>query len=456
MNFTSLKSFMLAALLLVAGQVMAQTVVLSEDFSKCTSSNPDNPGDKMDGKTDEYTQISGWSCTNGFIGEGNMKFATSSKAGSIVTPAIDLSDETATYTLKFKACAWYNDAVRVLVQVDEQEAVEVTGLTNTGAPYAACLKEFSLEVKGTSQSKIKIQSASASKGRFFLDDIEVSKLAAGEVADASLSCPKTVIFGSVGVGVQAVEKVEMSGQNLTGDLSVVVEGEGFSCATTTIAKDDAAKAELEVLFVSSKAGDYSGVLTISGGGLKESAVIALSANVVQLEGEGTIDSPYTIADVFTLNNPGRTAWVTGYIVGRVENGNIKEGSTFNADGESVNNSNVLIAASAMETDYNNCVAVQLPAGDVRNVVNLSDNPANLGKQVNLLGEMVAYFGVCGLKNATEYKLNGVSVADVVADAAKVPVKVYTLGGVEVGDSLDGLQKGIYIVKQGDKVKKVVK
>lgn len=37
-----------------------------------------------------------------------------------------------------------------------------------------------------------------------------------------------------------------------------------------------------------------------------------------------------------------------------------------------------------------------------------------------------------------------------------PVEVYTLGGVKVGDSLNGLQKGIYIVKQGQQVKKVVR
>ena len=42
-SFTSLKSWMLLALLFVAGQAAAQQVILSEDFSKCTSKDPDNP-----------------------------------------------------------------------------------------------------------------------------------------------------------------------------------------------------------------------------------------------------------------------------------------------------------------------------------------------------------------------------------------------------------------------------
>ena len=49
-----------------------------------------------------------------------------------------------------------------------------------------------------------------------------------------------------------------------------------------------------------------------------------------------------------------------------------------------------------------------------------------------------------------------SVTGVGADASNAPVEVYTLGGVKVGSSLNGLQKGIYIVKQGGTVKKVMK
>lgn len=226
-SFTSLKSWMLLALLFVAGQAAAQQVILSEDFSKCTSKDPDNPGTKMDDGMDPYTLTTGWSCVNGYAGEGNAKFGASKKGGILVTPSIDLSDASATYTLKFKACAWSKDATSLKVQVDEQEAVEITDLENGPAPYAANMKEFSLEIKGTATSKITFSSSVESKGRFFLDDIEVTKLAAGETPDASVSAPGAVAFGTIGVGTELAQKVAISGSNLTGDLTIAVEGESF-------------------------------------------------------------------------------------------------------------------------------------------------------------------------------------------------------------------------------------
>ena len=65
---------------------------------------------------------------------------------------------------------------------------------------------------------------------------------------------------------------------------------------------------------------------------------------------------------------------------------------------------MLIAGDVNEKDYTQCVVVQLPQGDVRTALNLKDNPENLGKQVNLLGSMEAYFGVCGVKNVSDYVL----------------------------------------------------
>lgn len=456
-KFTSIKKLALLALLFVAGNVTAQTVILSEDFSKCTgfAADPDNPSEKkMDAGMDPYTLVPGWTCVNGYAGEGNAKFGGSSKPGSLTTPSIDLSDASATYTLKFKACAWANDKTSLKVQVDNQEAVEVTGLTNAAKPYVSNLKDFSVEIKGTATSKITISSVVNSKARFFLDDIEVVKLASGEVADPDLSAPSAVSFGTIGTGNQATEKVVISGTNLTEDLKVAVEGDAFSCATTTIAKDDAVNAELEVVFAPVSSGEYKGTLTISGGGLKEAVEIPMSGKAIQLTGQGTKEAPYTSGDVLMLENPGTQAWVTGYIVGYVPDQSVNE-AVFGVTGEVVA-TNLLIADKADVTDYTKCVVVQLPKGDVRTALNLLDNPGNLGKQVSLLGDLTAYFSVCGIKNTSEYFFGGSSVAGVEAGFNNAPVEVYTLGGVKVSDSLNDVQKGIYIVKQGTKVRKVVK
>lgn len=156
-----------------------------------------------------------------------------------LTPSVDLSDATATYTLKFRACAWNGDATTLKITVDDQEAVEVEGLTNSAKPYAPNLKEFSVQIKGTSASKITIASSGAGDARFFLDDIEVTKLAAGQTQDPHVAAPSVVAFGVVGTGLTATEVVEIKGTDLTDDLTVAVSGDGFTCPVASIAKDEA-------------------------------------------------------------------------------------------------------------------------------------------------------------------------------------------------------------------------
>ena len=402
-SFTSLKSLLLAALLMMAGGAMAQDILLSEDFSKCTGvKDPANPTIKMDGKMDDYTNVPGWTCVNGYAGEGNTKFGTASKAGSVTTPSVDLSDATATYTLKFRACAWNGDATTLKITVDDQEAVEVEGLTNSAKPYAPNLKEFSVQIKGTSASKITIASSGAGDARFFLDDIEVTKLAAGQTQDPHVAAPSVVAFGVVGTGLTATEVVEIKGTDLTDDLTVAVSGNGFTCPVTSIAKDEAANASFNVVFTPTAVGDYEGKLTISGGGLKENVEIALSGSSLVVSGEGTKEVPFTVGDVFILNNSGAKAWVEGYIVGSAD-GSLDKAVIGSVEGAVA--SNMLIAASADETDVANCVPVQL-SGDVRSALNLVDNPGNLFKSVKLYAALQAYFSVCGLKSVTEYELEG--------------------------------------------------
>ena len=382
---------------------MAQDILLSEDFSKCTGvKDPDNPTIKMDGKMDDYTNVPGWTCVNGYAGEGNTKFGTASKAGSVTTPSVDLSDATATYTLKFRACAWNGEATTLKITVDDQEAVEVEGLTNSAKPYAPNLKEFSVQIKGTSASKITIASSGAGDARFFLDDIEVTKLAAGQTQDPHVAAPSVVAFGVVGTGLTATEVVEIKGTDLTDDLTVAVSGNGFTCPVTSIAKDEAANASFNVVFTPTAVGDYEGKLTISGGGLKENVEIALSGSSLVVSGEGTKEVPFTVGDVFILNNSGAKAWVEGYIVGSAD-GSLDKAVIGSVEGAVA--SNMLIAASADETDVANCVPVQL-SGDVRSALNLVDNPGNLFKSVKLYAALQAYFSVCGLKSVTEYELEG--------------------------------------------------
>jgi hypothetical protein len=49
--------------------------------------------------------------------------------------------------------------------------------------------------------------------------------------------------------------------------------------------------------------------------------------------------------------------------------------------------------------------VQLPAGEVRDALNLVDNPENLKRKVCVRGDLVsAYFAMPGIKNTNAFKL----------------------------------------------------
>jgi hypothetical protein len=121
------------------------------------------------------------------------------------------------------------------------------------------------------------------------------------------------------------------------------------------------------------------------------------------EGAGTQASPYTVAQAIALNNPGTTAWVSGYIVGNVLDKSYDTASFTATDAVATN---VLIADSADETDTSKCIPVQLPTGSVRSAINLKDNPDNLHKKVSLNGSLESYFGTAGLKSVTEFELEG--------------------------------------------------
>ena len=92
-------------------------------------------------------------------------------------------------------------------------------------------------------------------------------------------------------------------------------------------------------------------------------------------------------------------WVYGYIVG----GDLSS-SKASFKGPFSSRTNLVLAARAGTTDRSACLSVQLQKGDIRDALNLVDNPDNLGKAVYLQGDIVeSYYGLPGLQNLTEYR-----------------------------------------------------
>ena len=163
-----------------------------------------------------------------------------------------------------------------------------------------------------------------------------------------------------------------------------------------------------------------GIITLVGGGkcvitahtAETATFLASSASitiiVAVMDGDGSKEKPYSYNDVMTLYNDAQASepvWVEGFIVGSA-NGSLAK-AAFTADDENIVASNFLLAATADVNDVNNCIPVALPAGsDARKAINLLDNPGNLGKQVKIYGTIEKYFSVAGVKNVSDYVLDG--------------------------------------------------
>lgn len=137
---------------------------------------------------------------------------------------------------------------------------------------------------------------------------------------------------------------------------------------------------------------------------------------VMITKKGQKDDPYTIAEAMEVMDQGASGWVTGYIVGSVKAGvndvQSNDDVIFGADAEMDNN--ILIAASADETDWSKCLAVELPQGTAfRACVNLVDNPGVLKKAILVNGNLATYLGMPGITGnggtANDVEVDGVTI-----------------------------------------------
>ncbi len=92
------------------------------------------------------------------------------------------------------------------------------------------------------------------------------------------------------------------------------------------------------------------------------------------------------------NNEG-TKTVQGYIVGSM---------TGKFDGD-FQNTNFMIADSPNERNMDRIIPVQLPNNNIRKELNLVDNPENLGKLIQITGDLERYFSQPGLKSPSGYE-----------------------------------------------------
>lgn len=123
----------------------------------------------------------------------------------------------------------------------------------------------------------------------------------------------------------------------------------------------------------------------------------------ELSTDGTEANPYTVADA-KIAATGTNVFVKAFIVGYVPDKALNEAIFGDAASAEKAPTNILIAASADETNVTNCMPIQLPAGAIRTALNLKDNPGNLKQEVILCGNIENYFGATGLKSVAYAKI----------------------------------------------------
>lgn len=154
--------------------------------------------------------------------------------------------------------------------------------------------------------------------------------------------------------------------------------------------------EILVLNVSAPAGARSGVSVT----VDTTRYWTTEDFVIGQGGEkgGEAGSAYSIAQARGAVGE-EDVWVCGYIVG----GDLSSSSaSFSPPFKS--QTNILLGPRSFAVSRDGCLSVQLQKGDIRDALNLVDNPDILGSFVYLKCDIVgAYYGLPGLKNITEYK-----------------------------------------------------
>lgn len=129
---------------------------------------------------------------------------------------------------------------------------------------------------------------------------------------------------------------------------------------------------------------------------KCSNVSSATYTYVQVVNDGkTKEKAYTVAELRAMSYSTimKDKWVKGTICGMLDGSNKLITSDFNS------NTNIAIGT---ETEY---VAIQLPAGTIRNRVNLKDNPYMLGKDILIKGNLEQYLILfVGVKAPAEYEV----------------------------------------------------
>lgn len=178
---------------------------------------------------------------------------------------------------------------------------------------------------------------------------------------------------------------------------------------------------VSVLLYHDDAGDYETLFTRD---MEAREILTVNINAPKGSGSGkssiTVETDTTrnwMSESYTIGENGGGAssisvgevsshtgqkgiWVTGYIVG----GDLTTAGKYVKTEGIAKNTHLALADRSSVTEKAACLAVELPAGKVRQALNLADHPELIGKRVRVKGDLVdKYYGTAGMKNTSDYE-----------------------------------------------------
>ena len=168
-----LRISMIAVLALIANVSFGQDAIFTETFDNCAGKGGnDGIWANISGNkdlSDDYTDNAGWVGTKATAGSKCAIIGTSKAAGKIISPSI--SGIKGDATLKIKVGAWKDDGNKIKLSTSNG-TLEANTATISNENFA----EITLYITNiTADFKITFEANSASKNRFFLDEVKVYK-----------------------------------------------------------------------------------------------------------------------------------------------------------------------------------------------------------------------------------------------------------------------------------------
>ena len=151
--------------------------VLTETFVKATTGSIGSAGTSDISSTlDSYTDNAGWKGYKVYQSGGSVKIGSSSVAGYIVTPSLDLSASSGAGTISFNIQLYGTDTKSVSLLISTTGDTASTSFTAVGSaftPTSTMTRMTLAYTGGTAATRLKLAAGAASANRFYLDSVVV-------------------------------------------------------------------------------------------------------------------------------------------------------------------------------------------------------------------------------------------------------------------------------------------